>query len=427
MLNKAREIMKQRESMIKEAQETLVVLGATNDATIVNQIVINKGKVTAIETTNDEYIEQLLKDLDNRNKRIEELKAQLAREEQLYKDLEFEANEEIDAVAAKRDKRIKELEAQLASKDLLLNEFREAMDEKVSKIHELEDKMEGMKIGYERKITELKAKQVTIEVVDDPMFNQPAPEETTTKGGDAVEDFSQYITVTIPDKYKNNNEIKDLIKTSEERWNRSHRKQTLKHMNDQILVIIARLEAQSNCNMNLITKGKDVIGVQGQITIEGVTYQCKYVKTHVLPMLAGCFNMDHILKAKDMILAMDQRLVPTEEAYKRQDNMHYDFDNKIVVYIEEDGSFKGYNDKEMFVWDSGRYPWPSRRTFAHAIDNTPARSFKGVGQAAEKRAFAIMQYIRENFMKAAKEENLKITKESQVANDDYLETDDEDL
>ena len=42
MLNKAREIMKQRESMIKEAQETLVVLGATNEATVVNnQIVIN--------------------------------------------------------------------------------------------------------------------------------------------------------------------------------------------------------------------------------------------------------------------------------------------------------------------------------------------------------------------------------------------------
>ena len=49
MLNKAREIMKQRESMIKEAQETLVVLGATNEATIVNnQIVINKGKIVEV-------------------------------------------------------------------------------------------------------------------------------------------------------------------------------------------------------------------------------------------------------------------------------------------------------------------------------------------------------------------------------------------
>jgi TolA-binding protein len=49
MLNKAREIMKQRESMIKEAQETLVVLGATNEATVVtNEIVINKGKVVEV-------------------------------------------------------------------------------------------------------------------------------------------------------------------------------------------------------------------------------------------------------------------------------------------------------------------------------------------------------------------------------------------
>ena len=270
MLNKAREIMKQRENMITEAKEVLVVLGATNEATIVNnQIVINKGKVVAIETTNDEYIEQLLKDLENRNKRIEELKALLEREQQLYKDLEFEANEEIDAVAEKRDKEIarlkaeneklkndfiivnndlaqlevnyelvkqdlsnkvdridelelhveelqdkidmlkeelqyfdgkeeeynndvtgmeqdiKELEEKLAFKELLLNEFRENMDEKIKTIHELENKMEGMKFGYENKIAKLKEEankpQIKIEVVDDPDFNDEPEKKPIAK------------------------------------------------------------------------------------------------------------------------------------------------------------------------------------------------------------------------------------------------------
>ena len=198
MLNKAREIMKQRESMIKEAQETLVVLGATNEATIVNNIIINKGKIVEIPVVkevqtndNEAYIEQLLKDLDNRNKRIEELKALLEREQQLYKDLEFEANEEIEAVAAKRDKRIKELEEKLAFKELYLNECMENIDEKNKTIHELEDKiqeledkMEGMKFGYENKITKLKEEankpRIKIEVVDDPDFNDEPEEKPVT-------------------------------------------------------------------------------------------------------------------------------------------------------------------------------------------------------------------------------------------------------
>ncbi len=231
MLNKARELMNQRESMIveakaviKEAQETLVVLGETNETTIVTNetiININKGKIVevpvvkevVVENTNEEYIEQLLKDLENRNKRIEELKALLEREQQLYKDLEFEANEEIDAVAEKRDKEIARLKEELASKDLLLDEFREAMDEKVNRIHELEDKIDGMEYvhkgvvaGYEgqlqnkqltiesleKQIADAKEDKVraeiirrkngaTIEVVDDPLYNKPQEEKKAPK------------------------------------------------------------------------------------------------------------------------------------------------------------------------------------------------------------------------------------------------------
>ena len=54
MLNKARKLMEQRQVMISEAKEVLAVLGAEIDSVteITNQIVINKGKVVAVEVEN---------------------------------------------------------------------------------------------------------------------------------------------------------------------------------------------------------------------------------------------------------------------------------------------------------------------------------------------------------------------------------------
>ena len=76
MLNKAREIMKQRESMIKEAQETLVVLGATNEATVVtNEIVINKGKIVEVPVVKYETKEVVVDNTDTAT--IEMLKAKI--------------------------------------------------------------------------------------------------------------------------------------------------------------------------------------------------------------------------------------------------------------------------------------------------------------------------------------------------------------
>lgn len=272
LLNEERKDRKTVEQLCADWGWTL----SDKEATIVNnQIVINKGKVVEVPVVkevqtndNEAYIQQLLKDLENRNNRIEELKALLEREQQLYKDLEFEANEEIDAVAEKRDKEIaklkaeneklkndfiivnndlaqievnyelikqdlsnkvdridelelhveelqgkidmlkeelqyfdgkeeeynndvtgmeqdiKELEEKLAFKELLLNEFRENMDEKIKTIHELENKIEGMKFGYENKIAKLKEEankpQIKIEVVDDPAFNDEPEEKPVT-------------------------------------------------------------------------------------------------------------------------------------------------------------------------------------------------------------------------------------------------------
>ena len=92
MLNKAREIMKQRESMIKEAQETLVVLGATNEATIVtNEIVINKGKIVEVpvvkevvvdntDTATIEMLKARIKELEEDNDKLYKLYLEEQRE-----------------------------------------------------------------------------------------------------------------------------------------------------------------------------------------------------------------------------------------------------------------------------------------------------------------------------------------------------------
>ena len=195
MLNKAREIMKQRESMIKEAQETLVVLGATNEATIVNnQIVINKGKVTAIEITKEdnstiemlrETIRQMNQNMNDMIKQHEEEITKLKEQyEQQMLDMTSEFEYEYECAINKRDEQIKELEEKLDFKELLLSEFRDNMDEKIETIHKLENEIEGMRFGYENKIAKLKEEankpQIKIEVVDDPDFNDEPEEKPAT-------------------------------------------------------------------------------------------------------------------------------------------------------------------------------------------------------------------------------------------------------
>lgn len=212
MLNKAREIMKQRESMIKEAQETLVVLGATNEATVVtNEIVINKGKIVevpvvkyetkevVVDNTDTETIEMLRETIrqmnQNMNDMIKQHEEEIAKLKEQYEqqmlDMTSEFEYEVECIVNKREKQIKELEEKLDFKELLLKEFNENMDEKIKTIHaledkieELEDKIDGMKFGYENKIAKLKEKankpQMKIEVVDDPDFNDVPEEKPVT-------------------------------------------------------------------------------------------------------------------------------------------------------------------------------------------------------------------------------------------------------
>lgn len=198
MLNKAREIMKQRESMIKEAQETLVVLGATNEATIVNnQIVINKGKIVEIpvvkevvkyetkevvvDNTDTATIEMLRETIRQMNQTIDDMNKE---QDKLYKLYLEEQREK--AIWADAHAELKEVYEQqmLDMTSEFEYEYECAINKREEQIQELKDKMEGMKFGYENQIAKLKEKankpQMKIEVVDDPDFNDVPEEKPAT-------------------------------------------------------------------------------------------------------------------------------------------------------------------------------------------------------------------------------------------------------
>lgn len=177
MLNKAREIMKQRESMIKEAQETLVVLGATNEATIVNnQIVINKGKIVEVPVVKYETKEVVVDNTDTET--IEMLRETIRQMNHNMNDMQKQHEEETTKLKEQYEQQMLDMTSEFEY------EYECAINKREEQIQELKDKMEGMKFGYENQIAKLKEKankpQMKIEVVDDPDFNDEPEEKPAT-------------------------------------------------------------------------------------------------------------------------------------------------------------------------------------------------------------------------------------------------------
>ena len=150
MLNKARKLMEQRQVMISEAKEVLAVLGAEVDTVVetkevvavTNEIIINKGKIIAVETTkeivkevaNEEELNRLYEENARHIRRINEL---AAHNEELVKDGMKLENEvcylqgqilDYENTIAKLEERIEELKSAIDSKKL-------TRKQKVSTVH----------------------------------------------------------------------------------------------------------------------------------------------------------------------------------------------------------------------------------------------------------------------------------------------------
>lgn len=190
------ELLNQLQQEREQAINTIAQLcDEWNLSTVTNQIVINKGKVTAIEITKEdnstiemlrETIRQMNQNMNDMQKQHEEEITKLREQyEQQMLDMTSEFENEYECAINKREEQIKELKEKLDFKELLLSEFRDNMDEKIETIHKLENEIEGIRFGYENKIAKLKEEankpRVKIEVIDDPYFNDEPKEKPVRK------------------------------------------------------------------------------------------------------------------------------------------------------------------------------------------------------------------------------------------------------
>lgn len=328
---------------------------SNNEAQVINNIIINKGKVVEVETVKEVVVDNT----DN--------------------------------------SKIQELEEKVAFKELLLNEFGENMDEKIKTIHGLENRiedleieleskvmfMEGMKLSYEQQIAELKAEyeakirrlnaKIMFLEAEDEVFEEEEEEIVAdNERGDAV--GPQFID--IPDKYKDHPEIIETIKDFTDKWNNAQENRLLgltrEQMqtnyviaaNETLETIIAELKEADKYNISftklLNSKNQTVVAVVGRITLNGQEYPFKYGATHKLPCIYGCYDKALIEEAKEALYNAIH-MIKDETTEKHVFDVVYEMNKGIVVWQTNEGVFKGYaraksqrNGKRnsyAFVWD----------------------------------------------------------------------------
>ena len=236
------EMLKQLQNEMMEARTTVEQLCSewnwtlSDKETVTNEIVINKGKVTAIEITKEdtttiemlrETIRQMNQNMNDMLKQHEEEITKLKEQyEQQMLDMTSEFEYEYECAINKREEQIKELEEKLDFKELLLSEFRDNMDEKIETIHKLENEIEGMRFGYENKIAKLKeeASKPKIIIEDDPAFNEPQekPAVKETKEEKAPKQTMRHknVDITLYDVHRTHDgAVRGYTKDYEFAWN----------------------------------------------------------------------------------------------------------------------------------------------------------------------------------------------------------------
>ena len=376
LLNEKAEAMKTIEELCAEWNITL----SNKEAQVINNIIINKGKIVEVPVVKEVVIDNTDND------------------------------------------RIQELEEELTFKELLLNEFRENMDEKIkimnaqaNKIEDLEIELEskddfikGMKLSYEQQIAELKAtiKRLNTKIMfleaEDEVFEE---EEIVADndGGDVVPLFN------IPEEYKDNQEIKSIVEKKTEEYNNAQgfgagpfqvtaeqeREEIIKQTNKAIQKCIDEMKKTDDYKISLTKlydkKNQVVTAVKGHITLAGRQYAFMYGATHENPCVYGCMDMNLITEAKKVLDSVSGMIKDTTEQ-KHAYDVVYAFDKGYVVWQAEDGCYKGYTKEYAFSWD-GKQAQPCGATLMNAIENKPFRPMnKSWGNGFVKRANEIMAF-----------------------------------
>ena len=405
MLNKAQKLMNQRTEMINEAKQVLATLQATEDEMMykapMTNITINKGKIIEIEVTNDELqiaYDKLAEDFANRCERIEELKDELEIKQHIINH---------------QNTVIKSLEQQ---------------------IEKLKKQANKPQIKY-------------VEVAPDPEYN----EEVVPVVEEQIDKTDWFSFMSIPEELKDDEYVNNMYKSCGSMYNnatetrlrtriiRTKEQEMEKQINDFNNVVeeaMKKLEktAKYNLSLNRIENKKTnaYTSVYGKITLDGKEYAYKYDATFEYPVVYGCMDMNLIKEATSVLIPKAQFTLSDDDGSKKHvHDVHYDFANNIVVWISDDGIFKGYTDKYAFVWDPSQAV-PCGIPNLRAMDNFK-RYKKMNAQCWSKGPAEIGQSIMEYCRKMMEETNAvkQTTKEIATQVTEELDTtndiDDDDL
>ena len=379
LLNEKAEAMKTIEELCAEWNITL----SDKEAQVINNIIINKGKVVEVQTTKEVVID------NTDNDRIQELEEKLAFKELLLNEFKDNADEKIKTINEQKNK-IEDLEIELESKDMFI---------------------EGMKLSYEQQIAELKAtiKRLNAKIMfleaEDEVFEEEEEIVADNDGGDAVSLFN------IPEEYKDNQEIKSIVEKNTEKYNNAQgfgagpfqitaeqeKEEIIKQTNKAIQKCIDEMKKTDDYKISLTKlydkKNQVVTAVKGHITLAGRQYAFKYGATHENPCVYGCMDMNLITEAKKVLDSVSGMIKDTTEQ-KHAYDVVYAFDKGFVVWQAEDGCYKGYTKDYAFSWD-GKQAQPCGATLMNAIENKPFRPMnKSWGNGFVKRANEIMAFCK---------------------------------
>ena len=359
MMNEGQQMMNVGQQMMNKGQQVLAALQATEEEMMyhapMTNIIINKGKIIEVEVTNDELqkaYDQLAADYANRCERIEELKDEL----------------EI------KDALIENLRAQLRAAE------------------------QNQRVIYVEKDEE-------VENTEEEKHEEPQ----NTEGGDAMSSL-----INVSDKYIAYPEIVELINywtnyvngiTEDKKMlgkivsKETLRQKAIQKANEEIVNLMSEIDNRLAYNIthDETYAANGITSTYGKITLGGKEYAFKYDATFEKPVVYGCMNMDLINEAKaalDALVHLDRD--ETTLGQKHANKPVYDFENNIVVWVSDDGVFKGYTDKYAFVWDPAQAQ-PCGITVINALSNF--RRYRKMnaswGNGFVDRANFIMRYCRQ--------------------------------
>jgi hypothetical protein len=381
-------------------------------------------------------IRQMNAVMNDMNKEKEELEAKYI---QQMEDMTSEFEYEYECMMNKRDKELKTLKEEQKMKDERIEELKDELEKKDALIENLRAQLRAAKqnqrVIYVEKDEEVENTEEETVAADD--------EPQNTEGGDAMSSL-----INVSDKYMAYPEIVELINywtdyvngiTEDKKMlgqivsKETLRQKAIQKANEEIANLISEIDNKLAYNIthNETYAANGITSTYGKITLGGKEYAFKYDATFEKPVVYGCMDMDLINEAKaalDALVHLDRD--ETTLGQKHANKPVYDFENNIVVWVSDDGVFKGYTDKYAFVWDPAQAQ-PCGITVINALNNF--RKYRKMnaswGNGFVDRASFIMRYCRQMVNRATNDKevpeytneiivNVTKDKEPQVTNEE---------